>query len=901
MEFAVCGDLYSHIVKKKRLDESEAAFYFTQIIYGLEEIHKNNIVHRDIKPENLLLKENKVLTIIDFGLSNNYKPGQLLTTACGSPCYAAPEMILGRKYKGLSVDLWSSGIVLYAMVCGYLPFEDQVTERVYKKILSGRFEMPEHLSKECRDLLSKILTVNPNKRISLEEIKQHPFLKLSNPVYHIDDNFDFKEGKVKYCSAVLDKMINNMPGFNFTKQDIIYNLSHNKHNNITTTYELLLKKYKLNSNVFSKSMSNKSKNFTATQSQQSISLNTTTSPIKASDDKMKVSVKNYYVNTTTNNKRLSTSLARTSREKKHQSILSNSLYTKTLESNASNKSGNTVKRNNFKKNNNDVSISLDVSKIIKKNKIDSNIIIGIPKLVPVNKTIFAKLSNKNNKFYYKEVKALNHYYRKNIIESTQNDLNSKLYSSRGFSNTKNNAINTSVTYEKSPHRFDYAKSKNKQMMYIPSNTINLIDDNSSQQKSVNHYSSYSVKKNASKSSINSNNSSNRYQRSQSANDKENNLSFSNSVGCSSGSARKYLMTFSSESNNLISTSSLNSNYRSNRCETSSHLFKTTNYFRHNNNNNDDTKSINSASSNSRTKSQRRKFKNSTTQSSLKCSSPIPNTMINRGAYCPSFTENTLPISFEKATTSKNTKTPVKKASDISISIKKEITNRHAKKESMGRQISPVSIFKKTASKKKENKIVKNKPTVVGIDITNEVKEIKPPSAVKSKKVKSSASNSQKSIKTTNALRTGSINSKNNKNTKKNHIHTHDIGIVDLSEPEKPTVKRKSKEIPEIKFDLEEEAEIKNKMLTSSKDFVLWTTSLPHEDIIKTLRDLCKENTLTLTEVDTTKFICKKDSDNSINIEISSNNNSNVLKMYHLNGQESITKEVIKKIIKTIGL
>ena len=160
MEFAVCGDLYSHIVKKKRLDESEAAFYFTQIIYGLEEIHKNNIVHRDIKPENLLLKENKVLTIIDFGLSNNYKPGQLLTTACGSPCYAAPEMILGRKYKGLSVDLWSSGIVLYAMVCGYLPFEDQVTERVYKKILSGRFEMPEHLSKECRDLLSKILSTS---------------------------------------------------------------------------------------------------------------------------------------------------------------------------------------------------------------------------------------------------------------------------------------------------------------------------------------------------------------------------------------------------------------------------------------------------------------------------------------------------------------------------------------------------------------------------------------------------------------------------------------------------------------------------------------------------------------------------------------------------------------------
>ena len=123
----------------------------------------------------------------------------------------------------------------------------------------------------------------------------------------------------------------------------------------------------------------------------------------------------------------------------------------------------------------------------------------------ISKIILEKAWEEGHAYGYHEVKALNHYYRKNIIESTQNDLNSKLYSSRGFSNTKNNAINTSVTYEKSPHRFDYAKSKNKQMMYIPSNTINLIDDNSSQQKSVNHYSSYSVKKNASKSSINSNN------------------------------------------------------------------------------------------------------------------------------------------------------------------------------------------------------------------------------------------------------------------------------------------------------------------------------------------------------------------------------------------------------------
>ena len=126
MELAINGELFKHIVKKKHLEENEASFFFCQLISALETIHKEGIVHRDIKPENLLLKENNILTIIDFGLSNKYNKNQLLETPCGSPCYAAPEMILGKKYNCLLVDLWSSGIVLYAMVCGYLPFEDKI-------------------------------------------------------------------------------------------------------------------------------------------------------------------------------------------------------------------------------------------------------------------------------------------------------------------------------------------------------------------------------------------------------------------------------------------------------------------------------------------------------------------------------------------------------------------------------------------------------------------------------------------------------------------------------------------------------------------------------------------------------------------------------------------------------
>lgn len=127
MEFASGGELFDYIVKKDRLSERESFKFYSQIIAGIEFLHSRHIAHRDIKPENLLLDSNKNLKIVDFGLSNTYKPGELLQTACGSPCYAAPEMIGGKSYNGIEVDIWSSGVTLYAMLCGYLPFEDQDT------------------------------------------------------------------------------------------------------------------------------------------------------------------------------------------------------------------------------------------------------------------------------------------------------------------------------------------------------------------------------------------------------------------------------------------------------------------------------------------------------------------------------------------------------------------------------------------------------------------------------------------------------------------------------------------------------------------------------------------------------------------------------------------------------
>jgi len=109
-----------------------------------------------------LLDHNKNIKIVDFGLSNTFKEAELLKTACGSPCYAAPEMIEGKKYLGTMVDIWSIGVILYALVAGFLPFEDKNTSVLYKKILAGEFTIPKFLGEDVVDLIRKILTTDPD-------------------------------------------------------------------------------------------------------------------------------------------------------------------------------------------------------------------------------------------------------------------------------------------------------------------------------------------------------------------------------------------------------------------------------------------------------------------------------------------------------------------------------------------------------------------------------------------------------------------------------------------------------------------------------------------------------------------------------------------------------------------
>ena len=107
------------------------------------------------------------IKIVDFGLSNTYKQNETLKTACGSPCYAAPEMIAGLKYTGLPADIWSTGVILYAMTCGYLPFEDPNTNLLYKKIMNAEYTIPSFVTEDCRDLITKILNTDPKERFTL--------------------------------------------------------------------------------------------------------------------------------------------------------------------------------------------------------------------------------------------------------------------------------------------------------------------------------------------------------------------------------------------------------------------------------------------------------------------------------------------------------------------------------------------------------------------------------------------------------------------------------------------------------------------------------------------------------------------------------------------------------------
>ncbi|XP_056101983.1 serine/threonine-protein kinase BRSK2 isoform X6 [Rhinichthys klamathensis goyatoka] len=173
LEHVSGGELFDYLVKKGRLTPKEARKFFRQIISALDFCHSHSICHRDLKPENLLLDERNNIRIADFGMASLQVGDSLLETSCGSPHYACPEVIRGEKYDGRRADVWSCGVILFALLVGALPFDHDNLRQLLEKVKSGVFHMPHFIPPDCQALLRGMIEVDPEKRFTLEAIQTH--------------------------------------------------------------------------------------------------------------------------------------------------------------------------------------------------------------------------------------------------------------------------------------------------------------------------------------------------------------------------------------------------------------------------------------------------------------------------------------------------------------------------------------------------------------------------------------------------------------------------------------------------------------------------------------------------------------------------------------------------------
>ncbi|GFT45651.1 hypothetical protein NPIL_362642 [Nephila pilipes] len=245
-EYASGGEIFDHLVAHGRMCEKDARHKFKQILTAIKYCHERNVVHRDLKAENLLLDENMNIKIADFGFSNYYESDKMLSTWCGSPPYAAPELFEGRQYNGPKADVWSLGVVLYVLVCGALPFDGSTLHSLRNRVLAGKFRIPYFMSSECEHLIRHMLIVDPAKRLTLDQIIKHKWI-----VQELDEEFGRTlkkfsvsgsvEEEEPLCEVVIDYML-QLPAFK--REDIVGSVKENKFDQYSAMYHLLLEKIK---------------------------------------------------------------------------------------------------------------------------------------------------------------------------------------------------------------------------------------------------------------------------------------------------------------------------------------------------------------------------------------------------------------------------------------------------------------------------------------------------------------------------------------------------------------------------------------------------------------------------------------------------------------------------------
>lgn len=201
MEYYPNGSLLNYIIKKRRIKENEAKGIMYQIFDALEYIHSQGVCHRDLKPENIIIDNSGHIRISDFGFSQFVDQNNLVKTACGSPCYVSPEVVSGEKYNGLIADVWSAGVVLYAVVTGMLPWTKKSVKEILYQIRKGEYKIPRFVSEQCRNLISLLIKVDPLERISLKEAKNHTWFGIKSE----DDR------KALYNFSIPKKFLKKMP------------------------------------------------------------------------------------------------------------------------------------------------------------------------------------------------------------------------------------------------------------------------------------------------------------------------------------------------------------------------------------------------------------------------------------------------------------------------------------------------------------------------------------------------------------------------------------------------------------------------------------------------------------------------------------------------------------------
>ncbi|KAL1122453.1 hypothetical protein AAG570_002784, partial [Ranatra chinensis] len=236
-EYACGGEIFDYLVKNGRISEIGACRIFHQIVAAVSYCHSRNVVHRDLKAENLLLDANMNIKLADFGFSNHFVCGEKLCTWCGSPPYAAPELFEGVQYDGPKADIWSLGVVLYVLVCGSLPFDGSTLHSLKKKVMVGKFRIPYFMSADCEHLIRHMLLVDPDRRLSIKQIRAHRWMTQiePDPRYELVEDVS-KEEAPSINSVVVDHML-QLPGLD--KDMIVKSVLDNCFDHISAIYHLL--------------------------------------------------------------------------------------------------------------------------------------------------------------------------------------------------------------------------------------------------------------------------------------------------------------------------------------------------------------------------------------------------------------------------------------------------------------------------------------------------------------------------------------------------------------------------------------------------------------------------------------------------------------------------------------